>query len=152
MKKVNESGRSMVEMLGVLAIIGVLSVGGIMGYARAMQNWRANEIIEACNRLIVVAETENVAGAATTYASAGFKTANVAGGIVDSITFYPATSIDSNHVQQVVVKFKDKVDTNDDLKDAICEKFEKTGGKLAGYTLKIDSKTCQAATTTSSGS
>ena len=30
MKK-NESGRSMVEMLGVLAIIGVLSVGGIAG-------------------------------------------------------------------------------------------------------------------------
>ena len=28
----NESGRSMVEMLGVLAIIGVFSVGGIAGY------------------------------------------------------------------------------------------------------------------------
>lgn len=28
----NESGRSMVEMLGVLAIIGVLSVGGIAGH------------------------------------------------------------------------------------------------------------------------
>ena len=27
-----ESGRSMVEMLGVLAIIGVLSIGGIAGY------------------------------------------------------------------------------------------------------------------------
>ena len=31
MKHTNESGRSMVEMLGVLAIIGVLSVGGIAG-------------------------------------------------------------------------------------------------------------------------
>ena len=29
MKNTNESGRSMVEMLGVLAIIGVLSIGGI---------------------------------------------------------------------------------------------------------------------------
>ena len=29
-------GRSMVEMLGVLAIIGVLSVGGIAGYSKAM--------------------------------------------------------------------------------------------------------------------
>ena len=29
MKMNNESGRSMVEMLGVLAIIGVLSIGGI---------------------------------------------------------------------------------------------------------------------------
>ncbi len=40
----NETGRSMVEMLGVLAIIGVLSVGGIAGYKSAMQSHMANEI------------------------------------------------------------------------------------------------------------
>ena len=33
----NQCGRSMVEMLGVLAIIGVLSVGGIAGYRTAME-------------------------------------------------------------------------------------------------------------------
>ena len=32
----NENGRSMVEMLGVLAIIGVLSVGAISGYSTEM--------------------------------------------------------------------------------------------------------------------
>ena len=31
-----EKGRSMVEMLGVLAIIGVLSVGAVSGYSKAM--------------------------------------------------------------------------------------------------------------------
>ena len=31
-----QSGRSMVEMLGVLAIIGVLSVGAIAGYSKAI--------------------------------------------------------------------------------------------------------------------
>ena len=31
------TGRSMVEMLGVLAIIGVLSVGAIAGYSKAME-------------------------------------------------------------------------------------------------------------------
>ena len=31
-----ESGRSMVEMLGTLAIIGVLSVGGIAGYTHSL--------------------------------------------------------------------------------------------------------------------
>lgn len=35
----NQSGRSMIEMLGVLAIIAVLSVGGIAGYSKAMQQW-----------------------------------------------------------------------------------------------------------------
>ena len=43
MKKDFESGRSMVEMLGTLAIIGVLSIGGIAGYSYGMDKYRANE-------------------------------------------------------------------------------------------------------------
>ena len=47
MKKCNlEKGRSMIEMLGVLAIIGVLSVGGIAGYSKAMTKYRVNKTIE----------------------------------------------------------------------------------------------------------
>lgn len=38
--KQNQSGRSMIEMLGVLAIIGVLSVGGIAGYSKAMERYK----------------------------------------------------------------------------------------------------------------
>ncbi len=34
------SGRSMIEMLGVLAIIGVLSVGGIAGFNKAMMEYK----------------------------------------------------------------------------------------------------------------
>ena len=40
-----ENGRSMVEMLGTLAIIGVLSVGGIAGYSYGMDKYRANQTI-----------------------------------------------------------------------------------------------------------
>lgn len=40
-----ESGRSMVEMLGTLAIIGVLSIGGIAGYSYGMDKYRANQTI-----------------------------------------------------------------------------------------------------------
>ena len=42
--KNEQSGRSMVEMLGVLAIIGVLSVGGIAGYSKAMTKFKINKI------------------------------------------------------------------------------------------------------------
>ena len=42
----NQNGRSMIEMLGVLAIMGVLSVGGIAGYSKAMQKYRINKSIE----------------------------------------------------------------------------------------------------------
>ena len=41
-----ENGRSMIEMLGVLAIIGVLSVGGIAGYSKAMMKYKINKTIE----------------------------------------------------------------------------------------------------------
>ena len=45
----NEHGRSMVEMLGVLAIIGVLSIGGIQGYTYAMNKYRANNVLNEIN-------------------------------------------------------------------------------------------------------
>lgn len=57
MKKL-ESGRSMVEMLGVLAIIGVLSVGGIAGYTMAMNRHKANNIINAANMLSTMAVSD----------------------------------------------------------------------------------------------
>ncbi|MBR3913690.1 MAG: hypothetical protein IKJ28_05600, partial [Alphaproteobacteria bacterium] len=43
--KINELGRSMVEILGVLAVIGVLSVAGILGYKFAMNKYIANETV-----------------------------------------------------------------------------------------------------------
>ena len=49
-----ESGRSMVEMLGVLAIIGVLSVGGIAGYSLAMRRHRANGIVDLASKYALV--------------------------------------------------------------------------------------------------
>ena len=48
----NSFGRSMIEMLGVLAIIGVLSVGGIAGYSKAMEQFKINKIIQDYNMLI----------------------------------------------------------------------------------------------------
>ena len=45
-------GRSMIEMLGVLAIIGVLSVGAIAGYSKAMMKYKLNQHAVAVNMLI----------------------------------------------------------------------------------------------------
>ena len=53
----NEYGRSMIEMLGVLAIIGVLSIGGLAGYTMAMNRHRANQILDYASRCAVVAQT-----------------------------------------------------------------------------------------------
>ena len=45
-------GRSMVEMLGVLAIIGVLSVGVLAGYSKAMKQHRLNRQTEQVNTIV----------------------------------------------------------------------------------------------------
>lgn len=55
--KINQSGRSMIEMLGVLAIIGVLSVGGIAGYSKAMAKYRTNKVVEQVSMLITNVRT-----------------------------------------------------------------------------------------------
>ena len=48
----SENGRSMVEMLGVLAIIGVLSIGAIAGYSKAMMKYKLNKHAEQMNTVI----------------------------------------------------------------------------------------------------
>ncbi len=51
--KNEQSGRSMVEMLGVLAIIGVLSIGGISGYSKAMAKFRINKTLDQISMLVM---------------------------------------------------------------------------------------------------
>lgn len=52
----NEVGRSMVETLATLAIMGILSVVGLAGYNSAMDKSRANNLIqEAQKRAVIVA-------------------------------------------------------------------------------------------------
>ena len=47
-----ESGRSMIEMLGVLAIIGVLSVGGIAGYSQAMNKFKVSKATDQIQTMV----------------------------------------------------------------------------------------------------
>ena len=66
---INEKGRSMIEMLGVLAIIGVLSVGGIAGYSKAMAKFRANKTIDQVSH--IVANVRILFGSQKTYHDLG---------------------------------------------------------------------------------
>ncbi len=50
--KNNQKGRSMVEMLGVLAIIGVLSIGAIAGYSKAMFKYKMNKTLDVLSNAI----------------------------------------------------------------------------------------------------
>ena len=57
-----EAGRSMVEMLGVLAVIGVLSIGGIAGYTHAMNKSKANDILDGVSKRAVVVSQQLIMG------------------------------------------------------------------------------------------
>ena len=68
-----QSGRSMVEMLGVLAIIGVLSIGGVAGYSKAMAKYKINKTLDQVSMLITSVRTaygnqNSYRGLTTTYA------------------------------------------------------------------------------------
>ena len=44
--RIAEHGRSMVETIGVLAVIGVLTIGGIAGYNYGINKHRANQVLQ----------------------------------------------------------------------------------------------------------
>lgn len=50
--KNQEEGRSTIEMLGVLAIIGVLTIGGIAGYSQAMSKHKITKAMDQIQSLI----------------------------------------------------------------------------------------------------
>ena len=52
-----QSGRSIIEMLGVLAIIGILSIGGLAGYSKAMERYRVNETINHITHIVTNTRT-----------------------------------------------------------------------------------------------
>ena len=54
---VTQCGRSMIEMLGVLAIIGVLSVGGIAGYSKAMMKFKINKTAQQITEIATNIQT-----------------------------------------------------------------------------------------------
>lgn len=49
----------MVEMLGVMAIIGVLSVAWIPAYSIVMNRYRANKILDMASKVAIAAQTIN---------------------------------------------------------------------------------------------
>jgi type II secretory pathway pseudopilin PulG len=56
MKNKTQSGRSMIEMLGVLAIVGVLSVGAMAGYSMAITSYKATQAAKEIRKMIDIVQ------------------------------------------------------------------------------------------------
>lgn len=90
-ERLEQNGRSMVEMLGVLAIIGVLSVGGIAGYSKAMTKFKINKSMDQVSTLVANIRTlysgqRNYAGLTNTSAISYGVVANEMGNSGSDIT------------------------------------------------------------------
>ena len=67
-----QTGRSMLEMLGVLAIIGMLSVGAVMGFRQAMNRHKANVILNDVSLAFEELATHGTTGAINRYQVTAF--------------------------------------------------------------------------------
>ena len=113
-KKQNEQGRSMVEMLGTLAIMGVLSAGAIGGYSYAMNKHRTNELIyEATKRAQWVGTQLEMNKNAQNIGFGGFGTDTFGGG---KFTGTVKTDLANPNQFGIVVS---------GLKEAVCENIVK---------------------------
>ena len=84
--KVMQCGRSMIEMLGVLAIIGVLSVGGIAGYSKAMETYKINKLKQAITEIVTNTRTLYASqNPQNKYKGLDYSTAKNAGILTDDI-------------------------------------------------------------------
>lgn len=60
MQKNNDLGRSMIEMLAVLGIAGVITLGGFSGFHKAIQKMKANDVTEVISLASTYAMTHNM--------------------------------------------------------------------------------------------
>ena len=49
----SELGRSLIEMIAVLVVIAILTIGSLGGYSFLVRKWRENQAIDQVNSLIV---------------------------------------------------------------------------------------------------
>ena len=81
-KSTNETGRSMVEMLGVLAVMGILAALGAKGYDMAMERAAANRIVEEVNRRSVIYSQQLLVGTSSTSLNHSELESEIEGGFV----------------------------------------------------------------------
>ncbi len=97
---VPQYGRSMIEMLGVLAIIGVLSVGGIAGYSKAMTKFKINKTVDEVAQ--ITANIHTLFGSQGDYAGLGcnngFENASGGNSRCENITLYKKSKLAPDEV------------------------------------------------------
>lgn len=126
--KDSQSGRSMVEMLGVISIIGVLSVGGIAGYSKAMERWR---IYKTANQISYI-----LTHIRTLYRSQinGYQKLDSTNNpiIINKTESFPKEMMEKGKVGSYVNMFQGKVTAKASCRD-FCQTVDPVSGDVEGF-------------------
>lgn len=115
--KTVQSGRTMIEMLGVIAIIGLLSVGAFLGYRTALDSYRAVSIQDIILKGKMAVETSKRSATASTLQHYVQKTSLVCAGNTDCASMseevlggraYKSFNIYSNETKGVCEKLQSR--------------------------------------------
>ena len=126
----NDSGRTLMEMLGILAIMGLLSLVAVKAYMTAMRNHRANELIYEANKRAAVVAMQFASGKTTASALEFSGHSTFPGGTFEDTA---AISLESG-------QFKIKMNA---LSPDMCEKLQ----QMVGEDTKVRGVECNLAKT-----
>ncbi len=127
-KKNEETGRSMLEMLGVLAIAGILSVTAISGYMVAMRRYRANEIVQTASMLSIMARSGG-GGEGSCLKLSETKLEKNPGGVSVEMVAYTLSGENQGEHSFVKVQLDD---------DPLCTAIETIGNSVNDYSIDCD--------------
>ncbi|MGN1091796.1 MAG: hypothetical protein ACI4RJ_04850 [Alphaproteobacteria bacterium] len=128
-----QNGRSMIEMLGVLAIIGVLSIGGLAGYTMAMNRHKANVLLDDAMKCGTIAQTthEDTAFNAVACSNGSLLGASAAYASYGTVTVTRAALADGVQADTTVTI----TPTADGVRDAIRSRTGVTAGNSFTYNM-----------------
>ena len=110
-KKLSQLGRSMVEMVGVLAIAGLLGIGGIAGYVKGSHQLRTNKLKDDISHLI--ANIRTVFLTQNNYQSLSERMAIGTGIVPEDMISPDKQSIINRHKGSVLIKSAATIDDED---------------------------------------
>ena len=100
-----QSGRTMIEMLGVLTIIAILTVGGIAGFSKAMMKYRTAKVVNQITHM--VARTRIAFITQKNYAGLGYNSTKT-GSVLVHTNIIPKDAIIRNRDGKAVIPYRFK--------------------------------------------
>ena len=119
--KKTQAGRSMVEILGVIAIIGVLTAGGLGGFNWAMNKYRAYRIVNGTEHRVMMAGIRRRAGQGVNRYKDQIEASIMNYGVAYD-SEYTNADLDVSNGKKIVVS---------NISDKVCEMLKEDSGLVA---------------------